>query len=124
MAQHNNLGRQGETLAAQYLVDHGYSILDTNYRYGKLEVDIIAYGETDIVFVEVKTRSTDTFGEPETFVDKKKQRAYVKAANHYILTKQRRESVRFDIIGIVTTADGTQINHIKNAFNVIEALSK
>lgn len=124
MATHNEKGRVGESMACDYLREKGYAILETNWRYGKLEADIIAYGDDIIVFVEVKTRSNNTFGEPETFVDKAKQRAYVRLANHYITENKRTEEARFDIIAITTDGTTTTLNHFPNAFTVIDALSK
>ena len=72
MAQHNELGKKGEQLAIDYLVKKGYKILDKNWRYLKAEVDIIAKKDSMIVAVEVKTRSSDYFGDPQDFINKKK----------------------------------------------------
>ena len=77
MAKHNNIGKDGETIARRYLEQKDYLILETNWRKGHLEADIIAYKDNQIIFVEVKTRSTDIFGAPEEFVDLKKQKAYM-----------------------------------------------
>lgn len=111
-------------MACDYLREKGYAILETNWRYGKLEADIIAYGDDIIVFVEVKTRSNNTFGEPETFVDKAKQRAYVRLANHYITEHKRKEEVRFDIIAITIHGKTSTLRHFANAYSVIDALYK
>lgn len=116
MAQHNDFGKLGEQLAQQHLVDQGFAIMETNYRVGKLEADIIAYREGLLVFVEVKTRQTTNFGNPEVFVDSRKQRAYIRLANHFVLERNRDEEVRFDIITVVVNATGCKINHIENAF--------
>ena len=124
MATHNDTGKSGELMACQYLKDNGYAILATNWRYGKLEADIIAYYDDLIVFVEVKTRTSDDFGEPELFVDKKKQRAYVRIANHYITENKRTEEVRFDIIAITIHGETSTLRHFANAYNVIDALCK
>ena len=75
MASHNDLGSKGEDLAKQHLEVAGYEILDENWRFGKAEVDLIAYLDKTIIFVEVKTRSGNAFGEPEDFVDAAKQKA-------------------------------------------------
>ncbi len=109
-------GQKGEKLALEYLMDKGYMILETNYRSGKNEIDIIARNSGEIVFIEVKTRSTDIFCEPESAVKKDKQRAIIKVANSYILRNNINEEARFDIIAIVTNNEGTKINHIENAF--------
>jgi len=119
MAQHNDTGSFGETIAQQHLVEQGFAILETNYRKGRYEADIIAYKEGLIVFVEVKTRSSIDYGDPEEFVDRKKQRAYIRMANNYVIEHNREEEVRFDIIAVAVNSTGYQINHIENAFNAI-----
>ena len=72
MAEHNELGKIGEQLAIDYLLKNGYKIRERNYRYLKAEVDIIALKENTLVAVEVKTRTSNYFGNPEDFVTKKK----------------------------------------------------
>ncbi len=121
MAEHNNLGALGETIARQYLEKNGYLILETNWRVGKLEADIIAYKDNLIVFIEVKTRTTDYYGDPEDFVDRKKQKAYIRLANAYILRYNRTEEARFDIISIIIGSPESepQVKHIVNAFTTI-----
>ena len=120
MAEHNDLGKVGEHLALEYLEKEGYAILETNWRYGKNEVDIIAYLEGIIVFVEVKTRTSTDYGNPEDAVDIKKQRIYIRMANHYVIKQNRSEEVRFDIISIVfNNLSDVQLTHIPNAFNTI-----
>lgn len=119
MAEHNDFGKQGEEAAVRYLVQHDYEILETNWRLGHLEADIIARKDGVIAFVEVKTRSGETFGEPETFVDRKKQRAYIKLANAYVLQKQCPDEARFDIISVVINKTGFKLNHIQRAFTTI-----
>ncbi|MCQ2281501.1 MAG: YraN family protein [Bacteroidales bacterium] len=116
MGKHNDIGREGEFLAQQYLLSHGFAILDTNLRKGKFEVDIVAYREGLIVFVEVKTRSRLDYGNPEEFVDISKQKAYFRMANAYVLEYNRDEEVRFDIISVEMNSEGYNINHIENAF--------
>lgn len=117
MAQHNDFGKLGEQLAQQHLVRQGFAIMETNYRVGKLEADIIAYREGLLAFVEVKTRQTTDFGDPEEFVTPQKQRSYIRLANHFVLERNRDEEVRFDIITVVVNATGFKINHIENAFS-------
>jgi len=119
MAQHNDTGKIGENLAQKHLTEQGFAILETNYRKGRYEADIIAYKEGLIVFAEVKTRSNLDFGDPEEFVDRKKQRAYIRMANNYVIEHNRDEEVRFDIIAVAINANGYQINHIEDAFNAI-----
>lgn len=119
MATHNDKGKEGERIARQYLSDHGYLILESNWRFGHLEADIIAYKDNLVVFVEVKTRSTDWYGAPEEFVDLKKRQAYIRLANAYIVQKNRPEEVRFDIIAVVTGHDDPKINHIVGAYTTV-----
>lgn len=110
------LGKRGEELAVQYLIEQGYAILERNYRKGKLEIDIIALDGEEIVVVEVKTRSYDTILQPEEAVNHRKQLNLLRLANQYIISHRRTENVRMDIIAIVTNSRGTKINHIKDAF--------
>ena len=119
MSQHNDLGKAGEALAQQHLIQEGYAILATNWRVGKLEADIIAYKEGLLVFVEVKTRSSVDHGAPEEFVDQAKCRAYVKLANRYVIQNHREEEVRFDIIAIQVSPTGYQLNHIPDAYTAV-----
>lgn len=116
MAEHNDTGTKGEELAGTYLKNKGYSILETNWRFRNLEADIIASIDKTIVIAEVKTRKSNYFGEPETFVDKQKQKNLRKAANEYIERNSLDMEVRFDIISIVMGDHQTKINHIEDAF--------
>jgi putative endonuclease len=109
-------GAQGENLAVDYLRNNGYVILDTNWRYGQNEIDIIAKHLTDLVFVEVKTRASNKYGEPEVAVTKAKQRTYQRLAEAYITIKKISMDIRFDIIAIVNKPGNTEIFHIKDAF--------
>lgn len=119
MATHNNTGKLGEDLATKYLMEHGYAILERNWRMGKLEADIIAYKEGLIVFAEVKTRTNLDYGDPEEFVSRDKQRGYIKIANAYIIEHEREEEVRFDIIAVGVTPTSYRIDHIKDAFSAV-----
>jgi putative endonuclease len=118
MAEHNELGIKGEELAVAFLKDKGYTILETNWRHGNMEADIIAVHSGVMVLAEVKTRSSNFFGDPETFVTKQKQSNLRRTANGYIQYKQLDLEVRFDIISILTskTSNNATINHIEGAF--------
>lgn len=109
-------GKKGEQMAADYLRSKGYQILETNWRMGHLEVDIIATGANMLVFVEVKTRATNAFGEPEVFVDLAKQRHLIRAANIYIGKNGIDKEVRFDIISVILNEGVKSIKHIEDAF--------
>ena len=84
MNENQKTGIEGESKAVGHLRGLGYEILETNWRFGQEEIDIIARDKAFLVIAEVKTRSTSYFGEPETFVNKKKQAHLIKAANAYI----------------------------------------
>lgn len=116
MAEHNETGQKGEILAANYLKEKGYTILETNWRFRNLEADIIASIGDTMVVAEVKTRKTNFFGEPETFVTKQKQRNLIKTAHEYIQHRQLDLEVRFDIISVVMNSSGNNVNHIEAAF--------
>lgn len=112
-------GKMGEEIAARYLEDQGYIIVERNYRKGHLEIDLIALDEDEIVVVEVKTRSHDVILDPEDAVGHKKRLALIRLANQYARSHGRTENIRLDIVAIVSNADNTEIKHIKNAFNVM-----
>lgn len=116
MAAHNELGKQGESLALNFLKNKKYLILEKNWRYQKAEIDIIAQKDKQIIFVEVKTRSTDFFGAPKNFINQKKINLLVLAANQYLEINELTNEVRFDIIGIIYKNSKISINHIKDAF--------
>ncbi len=116
MAEFHELGKLGEKIAAKYLRAKGYRILEQNYRYAKHEIDIIAEDEEYLVIVEVKTRESAAFGEPESFVTRQKQRSIIWAANAYINWKNVEKETRFDIIGIVLKNQKARVKHIEDAF--------
>lgn len=117
MAEHNDLGKLGEQLAVEFLTNKGFSILDTNWRFGNDEIDIIAKNKNTLVIAEVKTRRSNFFGEPEISVTKNKQRFMIRATEAYIQNKKLDLEVRFDIIAIVLSPFERQINHIEDAFS-------
>ncbi|MFI2741900.1 YraN family protein [Zhouia sp. PK063] len=116
MATHNDLGIQGEEMARAFLLKNGYDILETNYRFGKAEIDIIAFKNAMLVIIEVKTRVSTYFGNPEQFVSKKKIKLLTDAAHNYIIKNDLDAEVRFDIISIIINSQQSVIKHIKNAF--------
>ncbi|CAN5240908.1 YraN family protein [soil metagenome] len=117
MAKHLDLGRQGESLAKALLENSGYEILDENWTFGKAEIDLIAYKDKVIIFTEVKTRTGNYFGEPEDFVDARKQRLLVEAAGEYIYLMNHQGEVRFDIISVLFDKQNNYtIKHIEDAF--------
>ena len=117
MAYHNELGKIGEQLAADYLSRNGYEILERNFYYDKAEIDIIAQKEPNtIVVVEVKTRNSDYFGDPQDFVTPSKIKLLVKAANEYVISKDLDVEVQFDIISVIKNKSIEKMEHYKNAF--------
>ncbi|MFP2996978.1 YraN family protein [Spongiivirga sp. MCCC 1A20706] len=116
MAQHNDLGKKGEDKAIAYLKRKGYQILETNFRFQKAEVDIVALKNEVVIAVEVKTRSTSEFGDPQDTVTKKKISLLVQAMDHYLNENQLDYELRFDIIAIISNKLGTKIEHLKDAF--------
>lgn len=115
MATHNDIGKQGEQLAKEFLETNNYVILETNYRYKKAEIDIIAVKENILAIIEVKTRTSTHFGEPESFVNNKKIKLILEATNAYIIDKDLDLEVSLDIISVVIGKEN-EINHIPNAY--------
>ena len=116
MANHNELGKLGEEVAAQFLVRKGYEIVERNWRNIHKEIDIIAKKGKELVIVEVKTRQSDEYGDPDLAVTRQKQSRLISAANAYIFQNRLDVSTRFDIISIVFHETGPVINHIEDAF--------
>ena len=109
------LGRVGEKKAEKFLISQGYKILDKNYKTYIGEIDIIAKENDVIVFVEVKTRSSDDFGSPCEAVNSKKIDKYYKVATEYLISRKLTGyACRFDVIEI----ENDSINHIVNAFSL------
>ena len=116
MAEHNELGKQGEEQAVDFLQKNGYEILETNWIFQKAEIDIIARKDETLAIIEVKTRSSIDFGLPQDFVKPKKIQLLVKAVNEYVIQNQLDVSVRFDIIAIHKNANNFIIDHLEDAF--------
>jgi putative endonuclease len=116
MATHNELGEKGEKLAVEFLQKNEYKILDCNWRYKKAEVDIIAQKNDVLAVVEVKTRSSNYFGNPQDFVNPKKIQLLVEAINEYVISKDLDVEVRFDIIAILSNKNTFNIEHLEDAF--------
>lgn len=116
MAKHNDLGKRGEQLAKAFLIQKGYEILDENWVYGRPEIDLIAYLNHMIIFIEVKSRSTTGFGLPEDFVNSVKQQNMATAADAYLEIMNHNGEVRFDIISVLFNRHNQTIKHIEDAF--------
>jgi len=117
MAEHLALGRKGESLAKAHLESTGYEIKEENWRHSRAEIDLIARKDGLIIFVEVKTRTGNFFGEPEDFVDTRKQKLLVTAADEYIYKMNHQGEVRFDIISVLFDKQKNYtLKHIEDAF--------
>ncbi len=106
------IGQSGEMQAMDYLISQGFEILEQNYRYGRGEIDIIALKENLVVFVEVKKRKNNDYGNPEEFVSKNQQSLIMEGADDYIHAINWTKNIRFDIIAIT----GKELEHIEDAF--------
>lgn len=116
MAKHNELGELGEEMATEYLINKGYIILERNYRYDRAEVDIIAQDRETVVIVEVKTRTSDFFGDPQEFVSPGKIKQLVKVADYYLIHNEIDTEARFDIVAILINKKEESIEHFVDAF--------
>jgi putative endonuclease len=116
VAEHNELGKVGEKKAVLFLQNLGYEILETNWIFQKAEIDIIAFKNNILAVVEVKTRTSIDFGDPQDFVSPTKIKHLVKAADNYILEKKLEYDIRFDIIAIHKDGKNFNISHIEDAF--------
>jgi len=115
MSNKAETGAKGEQLAAEYLKDNGFEILEHNYRYRHAEIDIIAKKENLLIFVEVKTRTKIDFGYPEEAVDGKKALKVNEGAEQFIYENDWTGDIRFDIISVVNGSE-TEIKHFEDAF--------
>jgi putative endonuclease len=109
-------GREGEMLAANFLLEKGYEILARNYRYKRSEIDLIVKKENWLIFVEVKLRSSDLYGYPEDFVDYKKAKNIIDGAEEYTFQYDWKGNVRYDIVSIREQHGEKEIVHIEDAF--------
>jgi putative endonuclease len=119
MSAKQKLGKKAEDSACSFLVEKGYEILERNWRFSKAEIDIIAKDKRfgTLVFIEVKSRSYNTFGEPESGVSRQKIKLVSDAASAFMEQKNYNWAVRFDIIGVqFNDKDEALINHYEDAF--------
>lgn len=116
MTDHLHTGKRGEQLAQEHLRSLGYRIQHVNWRFLHLEIDIVALDGDLLVICEVKTRGTDAFGEPETFVSKSKQQNLIRAAGHYLEQLNLENEVRFDVVAVTEHQGEVAIKHIPGAF--------
>ncbi len=111
------LGRRGEDFAADFLRRNNYLILARNYRFARGEIDIIAKQDDTLVFVEVKTAASTTYGEPQAWVTERKQQQIGMVAERYLQEHEIDDvSCRFDVIAVQAFGSQWQIKHIEDAF--------
>lgn len=116
MADHNDLGAWGEEQARDFLVGKGYAILDTNARFGKNELDIVARHHDRIVFAEVKTRTDDEY-DPLDAIDSKKISHLCRAAEAYVTAYNIPQPVQFDVIVVIgEPGKEARVTHYPDAF--------
>lgn len=109
-------GEEGERLATALLVEKGYVVRERNFRYRRSEIDLIVQRDNWIVFVEVKTRTSDAFGFPEEFVDAKKQKMIFQGAEYYLYITDWKGNVRYDIVAVNLEEGVPRLLHIEDAF--------
>lgn len=113
------LGQKGEELAAERLRAEGMQILEQRWKSHHYELDIIAFDPAsgEVVFVEVKTRGSGSWGRPEDAIDQRKIMRTVRAANHYLLLHRINQPARFDVFAIVVPAQGNpRVDYFRDAF--------
>ncbi|WP_075349859.1 YraN family protein [Algoriphagus marinus] len=106
MAEHNESGKNAEEQAAEWLKSKGYEHLESNFRHGHAEIDLIMKYKGLLIFVEVKYRSGTGFGYAEEFVDATKRKLIIKAADQYIHQIDWHKDIRFDIVGVYKDRHG------------------
>jgi putative endonuclease len=116
--QRKQLGSQGEELACAYLKDQGVEIIERNWKCQAGEADVIAREGDDIIFVEVKTRSSDSAGFPEEAVNYRKRRRYEKIAMEYLFSHDLPSArVRFDVLALLLSTNGKAfLRHHRDAY--------
>jgi putative endonuclease len=115
-------GKEGEIIAAAFLKKNGYRIIGKNFRCAIGEIDIIAQEKDELVFIEVKTRTSRELGFPEQAVGIKKQKKMSQLALWYLQKKNIKDTAsRFDVLAITILPSGNEIKLIKNAFDFIAA---
>jgi putative endonuclease len=109
-------GDLGENLATEYFVKKGFQVVARNYRFKKAEIDLIVQKDNWMLFIEVKTRSSAAYGEPEEFVDDFKGTRIMEAAEEFIFSTNWQGHVRFDVISVKLGPE-PEIVHFEDAIN-------
>lgn len=116
MSDKTETGRLGENLAADFFVANGYTVAARNFRYGKAEIDLIVKRENWMLFVEVKTRSSNAYGEPEDFISDLQINRIFDAAEEYIYRIDWKGNIRFDVV-TVKLGEKVVVEHFEDAIN-------
>lgn len=116
MADKIKTGNKGEEIAANFLMENGYEIVQRNFRYRYSEIDLIVKKDGFLVFVEVKTRSSTAFGEPENFVSARQEAKIHQGAEEYIFKSDWHGPIRFDIVSVVL-GKSISITHFEDAIH-------
>ncbi len=112
-------GKRGEDLAAAYLAEAGYRIIERNYRCIFGEIDIVAEEGETLIFIEVKSRRSEAYGDPQLAVGHQKQKKISRIAMHYLEEKRLRQRLaRFDVVAVKLLSSGHKIEIIRNAFDL------
>ena len=106
MAHHIDLGKYGEQLGVQFLSEKQFSIIHTNWKYSRYEIDLIASKNNVLHFIEIKTRKSMRFGLPEESADQKKMEKVMRAAEQYLYKNPQWVRVQYDVLSISISADG------------------
>jgi putative endonuclease len=115
--KHDVLGKWGEAYALQYLLGIGYGLQARNYKFNRMEIDLVMTNGQNLVIVEVKTRHSAELGEPWRAVNLAKQQQIIRVANYYTKAVQWPHEVRFDVVSIVHNSNHTDLTHIIDAFS-------
>jgi putative endonuclease len=109
-------GKEGEQLAVDFLISKGFTVLERNYRHKRSEIDLIVKRENWLIFVEVKARSSSSYGYPEEFVDAHKVKMILWGAEDYMYKINWQGNVRYDIVSVLFRSKGHEVVHIEDAF--------
>lgn len=117
MSQEFDIGKWGEALTVNFFEKAGYKTEQVNWHWHHKEIDLIVSNETEIVFVEVKTRRAGVLAPPEDALTRSKQKHLLKAANAYIEKNEIDKEARFDVVTIWINGNEHNLKHIPNAFS-------
>ena len=118
MYERHIIGKNGEDIAEEYLLENGYEIIERNFSCRQGEIDIIAKDKDEYVFIEVKTRTNRNYGEPAAAVTYYKRKHIIKSVEYYLfLRRLENVFVRIDVIEIYWEKEEYRINHIKAAIS-------